>query len=139
MYVTDYTINEALPANTKWGNNLIDKVLKIEMWDAAANFGPTMKQGGFYAFNNCRMMVKNGYLEAKMAEAKIHKLEEERDGEIEAFARFLEYAMFLLDVQLLRLTLFQEESQDRIGVEVGVGRSDYSAMYDCGCQTRKFL
>lgn len=98
--MTDYTSNDAVPWNNKYGESLHDKILKVEMWDAAAQIGPTMEPNGFYALGNCRMMNKNGYLEAKIVQKKIQKLGEAQDSKSEAFARLLEFGLFLSSPKL---------------------------------------
>lgn len=90
LYVTDYTPNPGLQKDEKAGTVLEDKVFRIEMWDAAASVGPTMVRGGFYSIKNCRMLNKDGYLEGKLKENKITKLEVE-EGKSENLTRLLEY------------------------------------------------
>lgn len=47
------------------------------MWDEAAKIASSMTEGEFYLLRNVRARVSNGgYLEAKLVEPKITKLEE---------------------------------------------------------------
>jgi ssDNA-binding domain of telomere protection protein len=91
LYVTDYTENSGLPDNDRWGDKLLQMVLKIEMWDAAAAVGPTIVPNGFYLLTNCRMMLKGGFLEGKLVENKIKRLDENNDTENEALMKLLTY------------------------------------------------
>lgn len=86
LYVTDYTVNDQLThANWQWcPPALAQRVLKIEMWDAAAEVGPNMKPGEFYSIRNVRMRLSAGSSwEAKFVEGKkIRRLDEHYlDGE----------------------------------------------------------
>ncbi|KAF9014016.1 hypothetical protein BDQ17DRAFT_435738 [Cyathus striatus] len=79
LYVTDYTRNaQTRPCTSQWCSvSLQDYVLQIEMWDAAANIGETMRAGEFYHIQNVRLQVrKSGYLEGKLNENKIRLLSE---------------------------------------------------------------
>jgi len=70
-------------------------VLKIEMWDAAASRGPSLKNRGYYLLENCRMLDQERYLQAKMVEPKIRELskEDERDMADPRFAELLRYVI----------------------------------------------
>ncbi|KAJ3979113.1 hypothetical protein F5890DRAFT_1559161 [Lentinula detonsa] len=78
LYVTDYTSNDQCPTydGAEWcPPGLAKAILKIELWDQSASFGPQMEVGEFFSFRNLRMRVaNNGYYEAKMKELKIAKL-----------------------------------------------------------------
>ncbi|KAJ8700468.1 hypothetical protein PTI98_003487 [Pleurotus ostreatus] len=82
LFVTDYTANPAMyPVQADWApSDLMDSILKIEMWDNAAPMGPTMEQGQYYSMKNVRAKVNNaGYLEAKIVEPKISHVGEGED------------------------------------------------------------
>ena len=92
LYVTDFTKNEGLAKNDKWPNGRDGTVLKIEMWDAAALRGPTLRNKGYYRLENCRMLNHDGYLQAKLVEPKIRELskEDEKDMADSKFTELLE-------------------------------------------------
>ncbi|KAJ4475680.1 hypothetical protein J3R30DRAFT_3501842 [Lentinula aciculospora] len=79
IYVTDYTSNDRCPTYNSAGwcpPGLAKSILRIELWDDAASFGPQIEVGDFYTFKNLRMReANNGYYEAKMKELKIAKLD----------------------------------------------------------------
>jgi hypothetical protein len=79
IYMTDYTLNNQLASvQSHWcPPSLSDFVLQMEMWDDAAGVARTMREGEYYLIKNARMRANNnGYLEGKVAESKIFKLEE---------------------------------------------------------------
>ena len=92
LYVTDFTKNEGLAKNDKWHNGRDGTVLKIEMWDAAAVRGPSLRNKGYYRLENCRMLNHDDYLQAKLVEPKIRELskEDEKDMADSKFAELLE-------------------------------------------------
>lgn len=64
------------------------------MWDGANEVGPTMRPGEYYRLRN--VLVKggrDGYVEGKMSEAKIRKLDAEgedaADAELKALIRLV--------------------------------------------------
>ena len=79
VYVTDYTQNErTAPVEYKWCPPALSNcVLLIEMWDDAYQMGPSMRPGEFYQIENVRMKANNktSYLEAKIKQKKIYRLE----------------------------------------------------------------
>lgn len=91
LYVTDFTKNPALANNDRWPKIRQGTVLKIEMWDAAASRGPSLKNKGYYLLENCRMLNQENYLQAKIVEPKIRELskEDERDMADPRFAALL--------------------------------------------------
>jgi hypothetical protein len=91
LYVTDFTKNQALAKNDKWPNVRDSTVLKLEMWDAAALRGPSLRNRGYYRLENCRMLYHEGYLQAKLVEPKIRELlkEDEKDMGDPRFAELL--------------------------------------------------
>ncbi|KAJ7481233.1 hypothetical protein B0H11DRAFT_2024748 [Mycena galericulata] len=71
LYVTDFTVWQE-----DWcPRSLSGSVLRIEMWDAAAQQGPTMNVGEFYSLRNVLMRRWDGYAQGKLVETKIEKLE----------------------------------------------------------------
>ncbi|TFK76258.1 hypothetical protein BDN72DRAFT_830807 [Pluteus cervinus] len=76
LYVTDYTANTGcLAVQGSWcPSALADYVLKVEMFQAAAEIGPKLLQNEYYSMKNLRMKISTGeYLEAKMHEGhRIH-------------------------------------------------------------------
>ena len=57
--------------------SLSEFVLQMEMWDDAAEVARTMKEGEYYHIKNARMRANHqGYLEGKVVESKIVRLEE---------------------------------------------------------------
>lgn len=79
LFVTDYTRNEQIPViQGSWCSSFLSEyVLKLEMWDAAAEAAQNMRPGQYYFVKNARMKINNeGFLEGKVAQAKITKLEE---------------------------------------------------------------
>jgi hypothetical protein len=86
IYVTDYTKNDSLaPTTASWCSpTLAGYILRMELWDEAAERGPEMKLGEYYEIKNVRMRVSaSGYWEAKFTEGrKMRKLDEdELEGE----------------------------------------------------------
>lgn len=92
LYVTDFTKNAALGHNDKWPKGRNGMVLKIEMWDAAAAKGPSLKKNGYYRLENCRMLNHDNYLQAKLVEPKIRELSKDDEGDLtdSKFAGLLE-------------------------------------------------
>ena len=79
IYVTDYTHNDQMAGiQANWcPPSLSDFVLQVEMWDDAAEVARTMREGEYYLIKNARMRANNlGYLEGKVAQSKIVRLEE---------------------------------------------------------------
>jgi hypothetical protein len=79
LFVTDYTRNEQTPlVQGNWCSSfLAEYVLQLEMWDAAAEEAQNMRPGHYYLIKNARMRISTaGYLEGKVAQAKITELEE---------------------------------------------------------------
>ncbi|KAH6918337.1 hypothetical protein BKA70DRAFT_1554421 [Coprinopsis sp. MPI-PUGE-AT-0042] len=72
LYVTDYTKrrDDKRHEATSWcPKGLIGCVLKIELWDDAAQMGPELQKGCFVKLDNVRMRLSNGgYYEGKMQE-----------------------------------------------------------------------
>lgn len=78
LYVTDYSLNPSItPVQGVWcPKGLSEYVLKCEMWDDAAKMGKIMMAGEYYCIKNARMRVSlGGYVEGKIVEPKINKLE----------------------------------------------------------------
>jgi hypothetical protein len=79
LYVTDYTANIAtIPCSQQWcPPKLAEFVLKVEVWDDAAEVAKAMLKGEYYSIKNMRAIISNGgYLEGKLAEPKVRRLEE---------------------------------------------------------------
>ena len=77
LFVTDYTRNEQIPiVQGNWcSSSLAEYVLQLEMWDAAAEAAQNMRPGQYYHIKNARMRINTaGYLEGKVAQAKITEL-----------------------------------------------------------------
>jgi hypothetical protein len=78
LYVTDYTANhEITPIQASWcPPELADRVLKIELWQAASELGPKMLRGEYYSIQNNRLKVsRGGFVEGTFTEAnKLRKL-----------------------------------------------------------------
>jgi len=92
LYVTDFTENPTLPKSNEWCKGREGAVLKIEMWDAAALRGPSLRPKGYYRFENCRMLLNpDGHVQAKLVEPKIRELskEDEKDMADPRFAELL--------------------------------------------------
>ena len=69
--------------------SLSEFVLQMEMWDDAAEVARTMKEGEYYLIKNPRLRANHeGYLEGKVAESKIVRLEE-TDAETNVHLRSL--------------------------------------------------
>lgn len=79
-----------MPATAAWCPPALNGyVLRLELWDAAAQRGPDMKAGEYYEINNARMMVsRGGYWEAKFVEG--HKMRKLDQDELEGEPRFVE-------------------------------------------------
>ncbi|KAJ7827518.1 hypothetical protein B0H14DRAFT_2595232 [Mycena olivaceomarginata] len=78
LYVTDGTpLQDGRPCQIiECPPSLVDCIMTIEMWDAACLQGPTVIPNQYYLLKNVRFMRGNdGYVEAKLVEAKIQKLE----------------------------------------------------------------
>jgi hypothetical protein len=79
LFVTDYTANVATsPVTGAWcPTRLADLVLKIEVWDAAVDGANDMLEGDFYSIKNVRARLsRGGFIEGKLVEPKICRLEE---------------------------------------------------------------
>jgi hypothetical protein len=79
LFVTDYTRNEQIPVfQASWCSSFLSEyLLKLEMWDAAAEAAQNMRPGQYYLIKNARMRISTGgFLEGKVAQAKITKLKE---------------------------------------------------------------
>jgi hypothetical protein len=73
VYVTDYTpVRGGASVSAKWcPQDLQDKVLKVEMWDAALKTAEEMHEGEYWSLNNVKARQSGGgYLEAKIQEGK---------------------------------------------------------------------
>lgn len=84
--MTDYTKNDSLaPMLMSWcPPSLSAYVLRMELWDEAADKGPDMKAGEYYEICNARMRINRaGHWEAKATHRRrIRKLDEdELEGE----------------------------------------------------------
>ena len=81
IYVTDYTKNPSLmPVHQNWcPPALAPYVLRIEMWDSAAEAAQEMRPHEFYTLSNVRMRVNpSGHYEAKFVEGrKVKRLDED--------------------------------------------------------------
>ena len=84
--------------------SLSEFVLQMEMWDDAAEVARTMKEGEYYHIKNARMRANHqGYLEGKVVESKIVRLEE-TDADMNIHLRsLLEYVCYHF-IPLPRLT-----------------------------------
>ncbi|KAF9469263.1 hypothetical protein BDZ94DRAFT_1244088 [Collybia nuda] len=84
LYVTDYTANSStIPCSQQWcPPRLSDFILKVEVWDSAVETARTMAKGEFYCIKNLRAVISTGgYLEGKLVENKIERLEETAVGQ----------------------------------------------------------
>lgn len=81
LYVTDYTRNPlTFRVEASWcPPQLADKILKVELWNAAAEKGPEMNAGEFYNINNIRVKFSaGGSLEGTFSEVwKLRKLDDD--------------------------------------------------------------
>ncbi|KAH9484199.1 hypothetical protein JR316_0003679 [Psilocybe cubensis] len=79
LYATDYTLSPGSGSNSKeWPAVMNDYVLQFEMWNDAAEFAEKMKQGEYYSIKNARIRLNRfGYVEGKIAQAKITRLDED--------------------------------------------------------------
>ncbi|KZT09597.1 uncharacterized protein LAESUDRAFT_512246 [Laetiporus sulphureus 93-53] len=80
LYVTDYTSNAQLAVvNKDRCADMGNRVLKLELFNEAAEYGPKFKPGEFWFFGNSRMKVsEGGYVEATFsAVQKMRKLDED--------------------------------------------------------------
>lgn len=78
LYVTDYTRNECItPVQAPWCHpKLQDNVLKVEMWEEAAELGAKMTAGDYFSMGNVRMKVSSGgYVEGTISDRKIRRLD----------------------------------------------------------------
>ena len=80
------------PVGAAWcPTRLADLVLKIEVWDAAIGDAMEMQEGQFYSIRNVRARVSlGGFLEGKLVERKICRLEETRASSDEHLKALLE-------------------------------------------------
>lgn len=79
LYVTDYTTNPSTtPCSQQWcPQKLSDFILKVEVWDSAVEAAQNMVKGEFYSIKNMRALISHGgYMEGKLVEPKIERLEE---------------------------------------------------------------
>ncbi|KAH7923468.1 hypothetical protein BV22DRAFT_1068672 [Leucogyrophana mollusca] len=80
VYVTDYTSSPRLhPIQASWcPPELSNYILKMEMWDAAANLARTMEPGDLWYLYNSRVIENRlGYMEGRMQlDEKVCKLDE---------------------------------------------------------------
>ncbi|KAG6916649.1 hypothetical protein DXG01_005935 [Tephrocybe rancida] len=86
LYVTDYTINPSVaPTQAPWcPPGLADHVLKIEAWDQASDIVKDIFAREYLSIKNARMMLsRGGYVEGKLAETKIRRLDVEADGNVD--------------------------------------------------------
>jgi hypothetical protein len=73
--------------------------MTIEMWDAACLQGPTVIHNQYYLLKNVRFIRGNdGYVEAKLVEAKIQKLEVDAVDDYPNFKALLELVVSRLFV-----------------------------------------
>lgn len=81
LYVTDYTTNKQFNPTGYEKQALAppDSTMRIELWDASALLGPGMEIPGYYSIRNARVTDKNGFVEAKVQEQKIRKLDPQSD------------------------------------------------------------
>ncbi|KAG6844918.1 hypothetical protein H0H87_002402 [Tephrocybe sp. NHM501043] len=97
LYVTDYTINSGVaPVQAEWcPPGLGDYVLKIEVWDNAVAKAQTMYTGEYYSIGNARMRVsRGGYVEGKVVEDKIRRLDDADITHNDHFRKLLERVSF---------------------------------------------
>jgi hypothetical protein len=76
--VTDYTKNiQIKPCQAKWcPPGLNDYVVRFDLWDAAASFSQSLVSGTYWSVRNARFKHNHdGYVEGKIVEKKISKLE----------------------------------------------------------------
>ncbi|KAJ3555854.1 hypothetical protein NM688_g2350 [Phlebia brevispora] len=123
VYVTDYTSNEGLAdLNVSWSDSsLVNRILKVEMWDAAGDVAANMQPGEFYSIRNMRMKLSNGgYWEGKAVQG--HKIRRLDDDELESepnlrdlLGRKKEWEDMVVergDVELFSHKLFKEAELD---------------------------
>lgn len=81
LYVTDYTANKQFNPSGFEKQALAppDSTMRIELWDASAQLGPEMEIPGYYFIRNARVTDQNGFVEAKVQEQKIRKLDPRSD------------------------------------------------------------
>lgn len=91
IYVTDYTHNDGL-AEYCLGGLRGQRVLHVEMWDAARTVGlETMSVGSFWTLKNVRMIIsRGGYVEAKLVETDVTQLTEGAEEYNESHKNLLE-------------------------------------------------
>ncbi|KAJ7047182.1 hypothetical protein C8F04DRAFT_1062939 [Mycena alexandri] len=97
LYCTDGTpLNGArLYEISECPRSLVEYLFQIEMWDGAGEVGPGMRPGEYYRLRNVFMKGDHdGYVEAKMSEPKIRKLdpqgEDAADAELKALIHRLQ-------------------------------------------------
>lgn len=99
LYVTDYTRNPiAPPVKGDWcPPRLSALVIKIELWNAAAAIGCTMKPGEFYDMQNVRFKYSDrGELEGTFSEVpKLRKLDQDAMENEADFENLLEYVLHI--------------------------------------------
>ena len=105
LYVTDYTPNSAMsPIGGSWcPAGLTDSVLKVEVWDDAIGAAQGLQEGEFCSIKNLRMRVSHGgFLEGKLNESKIRRLDEADASFDVQLQALLEYVFcFLVLLKLL--------------------------------------
>ncbi|KAG5354094.1 hypothetical protein C0989_009792 [Termitomyces sp. Mn162] len=92
LYVTDYTANAGVyPIEASWcPPGLSDYVLQIQVWDGAVDMARGMFAGEYYSIENARMMMSRaGYVEGKVVEKKIQKLDVKEDGNVDSHFKAL--------------------------------------------------
>lgn len=79
--MTDYTQNPGFnTVEADWcPPQLATRVLKIELWNEAAQMGPQMKAGEFYTMKNVRVKTSSGgQMEGSFSEVhKLRKMDED--------------------------------------------------------------
>ena len=81
------------------------------MWDDAAKVGQIMMAGEYYCIKNARMRVsRGGYVEGKIVEPKIEKLEPEEANKNPFLKALLEYVVSLLFCYVILRFASQEKS-----------------------------
>lgn len=121
LYATDYTKNSMMtPVQGVWcPPELADRILKIEMWDAAGALAQTMEPGEYWFLRNCRMkQSQGGYLEGTMQLAeKVVRLEASEAEHNPHFAALLQCVAVKGDIHfVLSLTLIGEKASGNKGI-----------------------
>jgi hypothetical protein len=97
LYVTDYTHNaQTASVQSNWcPTALADRVLLLEMWDAASQVGPSMRPGDYYSIKNAKMKAnhRSGFLEAKLQQNKITRLNQKDADKNPHLKALLEYVL----------------------------------------------